>query len=486
MKRKQKAAIHSNICRIWRIWCKRPLVPVNSFIRLIWRKRPLVPVNSVSISSLIMTIIVLPGISISASAGAQDSLSYSKCIEIGLERNYALKMVKNTEQVARNNAAFGIMGMMPTLGATGTLSNSIINSRQQLFSGEIRERDNAKSNSINANIALGWTIFDGFGMFVEYRKLNELLNQGELTTRLTVETLMADIGAEYYNYLQQLKRLGTLKYIMGLSKERLRITEEKYRIGYESKLSYQQARVEFNTDSSYYLQQVQTMEAARIQLNRILALNPDTVLNIEDTIGIEYGILYEELLQQTLNNNTGLLIARRKQILSELDRKLILSKIYPVIRLNGGYNFTKSEAQTGILLENRQAGWNYGATLSYPILDRLEVHRQSKNAKLEIENAKLDLAYLEQDVLSDLNEIYLAYQQTLRLVNLEKQNLSVAIDNLDIAMERFRLGNLSGIEMREIGRMYLDAEDRLLIAQYQAKLAEISLKQISGRIQEYL
>jgi len=433
-----------------------------------------------------IAVLVLLGISFSVSIIAQDSLSFSRCIQIGLERNYSLQIVKNTEQMVRNNAGFGIMGMMPTLGATGTLNNSVIDSRQQLFSGEIRERDKAKSNSINANLALGWTIFDGFGMFVEYRKLNELLNQGELTTRLTVETLMADIGTEYFNYLQQLKRLRTIKYVMGLSKERLRITEEKYRIGYESKLSYQQARVEFNTDSSTYLQQVQTLEAARIQLNRILALDPDTVLQIEDTIIIESGFLYDDLLQHTLNNNTGLLIARKKQTLSELDRKLILSKIYPVIRLSGGYNFTKSEAQTGILLENRQAGWNYGATLSYPLLDRMEVHRQNKNAKLDIENAKLDLAYIEQDVLSDLNEIFLAYQQTLQLVELEKQNLSVALDNLDIAMERFRLGNLSGIEMREIGRDYLDAEDRLLNAQYQAKLAEIYLKQISGRIQEYL
>jgi len=166
-----------------------------------------------SVISIRITLIVLLlfGISFPRSLTAQDSLSFSRCIEIGLERNYALKMVKNTEQMARNNANFGIMGMMPTVGATGTISNSVIDSRQQMFSGDIRERDNAKSNSLNANIALNWTIFDGFGMFVEYRKLNELLSQGEHTTRLQVETLMADIGTEYYNYLQQLKRLVTLK-----------------------------------------------------------------------------------------------------------------------------------------------------------------------------------------------------------------------------------------------------------------------------------
>jgi adhesin transport system outer membrane protein len=210
------------------------------------------------------------------------------------------------------------------------------------------------------------------------------------------------------------------------------------------------------------------------------------LLNIEDSIVIEYGILYKDMLQQTMENNTSLQIEKKKQTLSELDLKLINSKLYPVLRLTGGYNFTKSEAQAGILLENKQAGWNYGATLSYPLIDRLDVYRQRKNAKLGTENSILDMENLEQEVLSNLNEIYLSYQDGIKLVELEKQNLSVAHDNFNIAMERFRLGNLSGIEMREIERTYLDAEDRLLVAQYKAKLAEISLKQISGRIQEYL
>jgi adhesin transport system outer membrane protein len=430
--------------------------------------------------------VILFCISFQRPANAQDSLSFSKCIEIGLERNYSLKMVKNTEIMARIDQKYGIMNMMPTLAATGTVSNSVINSKQQLFSGEVRERDNAKSNSLNAGIALNWTIFDGFGMFVQYRQLNEILSMGELTTRLTIENLMADIGTQYFLYLQHLRRLKTLKYVMNLSKERLRITEEKYHIGYQSKLDFQQAKVEYHTDSSLYLQQIQTLEEARIQLNRILALDPDTILHIEDTIVIEYGLRYEDMLQQTLKNNTSLQIARQKQILSELDLKLINSKLYPVLRLNGGYNFAKSEAQAGLILENRQAGWNYGATLNYPLLDRLDVHRQRKNAILEIENSRLEYENLEQEVLSNLNEIYLDYQNGLKLVELEKQNLNVARDNMDIAMERFRLGNLSGIEMREIERIYLDAEDRLLVAYYQAKLAEISLKQISGRIQEYL
>ncbi len=419
-------------------------------------------------------------------AGCQETLSFSACIGIGLEQNYNLKIIRNQEKIAYNNYTFGFMNRLPDINTRSTMNYAVIDSRQKRFSGEIQERDNARSNSLNTSIALEWTIFDGFGMFVEQKKLHEILEMGRITTRMAVENLIGMIGTEYYNYLRQQKRLKTLNYVMELSKERLRITEEKYRIGYVSKLDFQQAMVEYHTDSSLYLQQIQSLENSRIQLNRVLALKPDTVLAIEDSIIVDYGILFDDLFNQTLNNNSGLLIARQKQTLSALDMKIINSRIYPVISLNGGYTFTRSEAQAGILLENYQKGWNYGATLTFPVFNGFDLQRQRKNARIEIENSRLNYENLEQDAIATLNEIYIIYQNSLRLIELEKQNLSIAHDNFDIAMERFRIGNLSGIEMREIERMYLDAEDRLLSAQYKAKLAEISLKQISGRMQEYL
>ena len=70
------------------------------------------------------------------------------------------------------------------------------------------------------------------------------------------------------------------------------------------------------------------------------------------------------------------------------------------------------------------------------------------------------------------------------LLKLEEQNLKTAEENLDIALERYKLGNLSGLELREVQKSLLDAEERLISGEYQTKLAEISLLQISGRIME--
>jgi outer membrane protein TolC len=87
---------------------------------------------------------------------------------------------------------------------------------------------------------------------------------------------------------------------------------------------------------------------------------------------------------------------------------------------------------------------------------------------------------------ADLLDLWQAYQNNLKVVNLEQENLKVAESNYNIAHERFLLGQLSGIEMREAQKSLLDASERLLTARYTTKVCEISLMHIAGRINEYL
>jgi outer membrane protein TolC len=130
-------------------------------------------------------------------------------------------------------------------------------------------------------------------------------------------------------------------------------------------------------------------------------------------------------------------------------------------------------------------GMNYGLTLGMPIFDGWNQRRNLKNSSLDISNKELQFKEVEQSVRADLLTIYSAYSNFLRLINLEQQNLQTATENLDIAMDRYKLGSLSGIELREVQKSLLDARESLLSVQYQAKLAEISLRLISGRIMEY-
>jgi outer membrane protein TolC len=80
----------------------------------------------------------------------------------------------------------------------------------------------------------------------------------------------------------------------------------------------------------------------------------------------------------------------------------------------------------------------------------------------------------------------MAYRNNIELVNLEQENLKTAQEYYEIAIERYKLGDLSGIELREAQNSLLLAEERILLAEYNAKLCEISLLQLSGQISAYL
>jgi outer membrane protein, adhesin transport system len=425
-------------------------------------------------------------IGVSGNGFSQQALSFKECIQRAIEQNLSMQIIRNSELIAQKNLNFGIGLFLPTIDSRGTLTYAVMDSRLQRYSGEVQEKSGAHSNALGASVNLNWNIFDGFAMFVTHNRLKETLTLGQLSTRQHIENLIARIGTEYFDYYQQQKRLETLTYVMQLSKDRLRISEEKYRIGSLSKLDYQQDRIEFNADSSKYLRQEEAIENARINLANTIAQTADAGIVITDSINVDSSLTFEELKQQTLAANTSILIANQSKLLSQLDMKVINSRFYPTFFLTGAYVYNKSESQTGLTLENKQNGWNYGAGVSFPILSRFETQRQRSIAKIAIQNAALSQKQVELDILADLNLIYNAYRNNIKVLELEKQNLQTALNNFTIAQERYRLGNLSGIEMREIQRMYLDAEDRLLDALYQAKLAEISLKQISGRIQEYL
>lgn len=418
---------------------------------------------------------------------AQQPVNLRDCIAVGLERNFSVLLARNYEEIAANNYSRGNAGFLPSIELraqqTGTLNDT-----EQLFGDGERQRTSGDfGSSSNAGINMALTLFDGFRIQTTYDKLEAQQEIGMLNTRLEIENLIARIASEYYNLIQQQQQLQNLRYSVELSKERVRIDEERYLIGSGSKLQLLQAEVFLNADSSRLGRQYEEVRASRIRLNELMAADDlhEQLIPFDSIIEVDPGLAYEQLLNSAMEHNTVLHIASRNRQLAAFDRQIAASHAYPYLGLSSGYGYTYSTFQSGNLDSQRRLGLNYGLTLTFNIFDGHNQQRRMSNAIIEEENRLLNYEYTEKSVLADLLTIYNAYQNNLRLLELETQNLEVARETLDIAMERYRLGALSGIELREVQKNLLEAEERLLSIQYQTKLAEISLRQIAGKIMNY-
>lgn len=434
-------------------------------------------------------IIIISTLFFTAGPGsAQIIYDVESAIATGLENNYSIIVAKNRETISDNNFTRGNAGFMPTLDFSSRYSGTINTTEQRLAAGGENVSKGIHNSAATAGVSLGWSIFRGFSVQTTYKKLGELRELGELNTQLAVENLIARIVAEYNYHIQQRRLYSNLEFALSLSRERMRIDEERYLIGAGSKLQYLQSKVYFNSDSSRLARQNEVLRASEIRLNELMAVDDlgQTVIVADTMLVIDGALTLDQLLAGTLELNTALEIARRNQVVTGFDYKIISSRSYPYLTLSSGYNTTLSMFETGTFSSQLTNGMNYGLTLGVNIFDGYNQQRDRKNALIEIENRDLQYLQVEQELRSDLLIIYSGYINNLGLIMLEEQNLATAAENLEIAFERYKLGNLSGLDLREVQKSLLDAEERLLSVQYQTKSAEISLLQISGRIMEYM
>jgi hypothetical protein len=421
-------------------------------------------------------------------ASGQDLIyGLDDCIRIGLERNFSLLIARNSETIAKNNFTIGNAGFLPTLDLTSRHNGSLNDIKRNYTDGSQTISDNEFNTGTSAGLSLGLTIFNGFNVQTTYKKLDELKQIGELNTQLSIENLLSDIIVGYYGYVQQVQLLKNFKYAVELSKERLRIDEARYLLGSSSKLQVLQSRVYLNADSSRLSRHMEVVHAAQIRLNELMAVDNlgQSFLTRDTSITVNPELLFEKLLDETLAKNTGLQLAAKNKIISEYDYKLVVSRSYPYLNASTGYNYSFNTYYPSTTKNQTTNGLSYGLTFGLNIFDGFNQRRSIRNSSIDIKNKELRYLEIEQGVKADLITIYSAYSNFLRLISLETQNLQTATENLDIAMERYRLGNLSGIDLREVQKSLLDARESLLSVESLAKLSEISLLLISGNIMNY-
>lgn len=420
---------------------------------------------------------------------SQEIFDLKKCISYGLQNNLDIRIVQNSQQIAEQNATVGNAGYLPTLDLSSNYGGNLYHIyNQEQTSGDVVTEfsDNNRLNqSMDAGIYLNWSIFEGLSINTNYKRLKELQQVGELNTRLTIENMIADLSAEYYNYIQQIIQYNNLKSALKLSEERLRIVAERYGIGSMSRLDMQQAKVDFNSDSSRLVKQKESLFVSRVSLNHIMGSEDVEQMVLVSDTSISFGIhelSKEQIWQDALANNLFLLLSEKEISIAQLDLKSLQSVNYPYLRINAGWGYHHYNNKTPQMSKQNQLGLNYGVTLGINIFDGMNRTRQQRNARIEIQNRKLEYNNLVLSLKSDFANIWMAYQNNLSLMQLEEENVKTAIDNYEIAMERYMLGDLAGIELREAQNSLLEAEERLVQTQYNTKLCEISLLQISGKI----
>lgn len=415
------------------------------------------------------------------SASAQELLTLEEAVAIGLENNYGIKISRNTVEQAENNHSLGNAGFLPGIDATASRTESIQDSEFQA-GGESRITEGAKSSNTNAAINLDWTLFDGLRMFSTYDRLGQIQDLSEMQLDLNQEFLVTDISLVYFNIIRISEQLKILQNNIEVTEERIEIEETKVDLGSGSEYDLLQARSDLSEDRAAYIRETNNLTEAKINLNELLGRQPGEDFEVVSDISVNRSLAKEQLYQNLIEQNTELAIARAEEDISELELREIRGERFPEISFSSGYSFNRNESGGGFFTFNETVGFSYGLTARVPIFDGFNLNRRIQNAKINQRNAEISRQQERLRLESNFESAYRAYGNAVELVDLEEDNFQNAEQTLDIALERFRLGSISSLEFREAQTTYLQAENRLINAKYEAKIAETELLQLSGNI----
>ncbi|MEP1305135.1 MAG: TolC family protein [Balneola sp.] len=427
--------------------------------------------------------LVLVGILFSVmNVSAQDTLRIEEAIQKGLEKNFAIRIAKNEARIASNNNSLGNAGFLPVVTADGTISKRIEDNETQYSTNTIPDRNDkgAETTNYNYGIDATWTVFDGLTMFATKDRLSLEADIGDEQARLEIENLLADLISAYYQIVAQQKAQIVLQNTVQISEERIRIAETKKDLGSGSEYDLLQARADYNADRAALIRSGTTLKQSKIIVNQILSDTSFDDFDVESKIEMGEIMSLKVLLEKANEENKSLMITRLNERVASKEIDELKGDWFPQVDVNGGYGYNKTETSTGFVDFSKTSGFNYGITARINLFDGFNKNRRTQNAQIRLKNQQLEYEDLRLAINSETQQVYEQYIDALSLIELEQENLQYTKQSQEIALERFRLGTINSVELREAQLSLLNAENRLILAQIEAKNAETELLRLSG------
>lgn len=421
---------------------------------------------------------------------AQKEILLEQVISLALEKNYDVQIVRNTAEAASTNNHYSWGAFLPQITATGSVLWTENDQEIRVRNRNSDQIDTLEGPTAAANIGasaqLVWTLFDGTRMFAARERIVVLAEQGQVALKDQMTNTIADVIINYYDIVRQKQQLKAIREQMSVSEERVKLAERKLQVGTGIKPELLQARVDFNAQRAQVLQQQSTIAQLKQALNALVGLKLPAQYEVADTILINLQLNTETLAPNVENSNFALQAARQNVRIASLALRERRAEYLPFLNFIAAYNYNKAD-NTKLLnpygtFYLQSNGYNYGFTFNFPILTGFNTRRLNQVARIEVDRQSLLYNQLKTNVEVGLQNAYVAYDNAKKILLIEEETIGLAKENVSIALESFKRGITTFIELRTAQQSLADAYSRLITARYNAKVAETELLRLSGSL----
>lgn len=417
------------------------------------------------------------------SVSAQEMLTKQEAIEETLQNNFGIEIASNDLEIAENNKNILNSGFLPSLTGVAGGNYNLEDQEVTFNDGSTNVVDGAETTQYNASVNLNYTLFDGLGRWYNYKSLKETYDLGELQARQTIETTILQLFSVYYEVARITENIEVLKQTLENTKTRLTRAGYAFDYGQVNKLEVLNAEVDIVTDSINLLNAKQQLRNTKRDLTVVLNAELDRSFEVDTLVAFIGELQIEQFIKKADTNNVRLLQARKNIAITDYNYKASKSVFLPSVGLNGSYGWNKGEFPVTSFASSRTTtGFAAGVSLTWDLFDGGSGITNIKNLRIQKDSQQLLLKQIENEVKRDVANANDAYQNRLEVYRLQEQNVVTATNNYERSQERYKLGQITSVELRQAQINLLNAKTNKNLAKYEAKLSELELLQLTGQL----
>jgi len=420
------------------------------------------------IKQLTLAGLLLVGLSASAQ---QKKWSLQECVDYALENNITILQGENSILNNEQNIDAAKGQFLPSV--SGFVGHTLSLGNRELFPGQFVDRTD---NSTNASISLNQTVFNGFRLTNLYKQSQLNLETSKLELNRIKDDISLNVVNAYLNVLFNIENLEIAKAQYSFSKKQLDQVRDLVDAGVQPQANVYDAEATLSSDLQSVTVAENNYELALLSLSQLLQL-PYEGFEVEvielDNPSSE--LMYNNaspIVSYALDNRYEIKVAQKNIENSALNIEISKSGYLPTVSFN--YAFGSNVFFTNLIDTedsffnqlNNQKGHRFSLNVSVPIFSQFQNKTNVAKAKIQEENAQLNLKQAKLDVEANVQRAFTDAKAALRAYEAAKSSLQSQKIAFQNSQERYDIGAMNAFDLEQSRLRLVNAESSLVNAKY--------------------
>ena len=397
-------------------------------------------------------------------------ITFDEAISLALDQNYLLKRSASNVELSSINVAQRKYNFLPDLRFSSNGGQSYGRTFDLTEGNLVNQTINSLSSSFSSSI----NVFNGFGDVASLDQARLQLTANDLDYERERQTVVFTVMRNYLDLIATNELVRIREENLTAQQQLLTQIEEFVRVGQRATADLYQQQASTATAEANLLDAERSYQLAEVALIQTLQLDPFGAYEFVVPAADSTALIPEQydartMLQNAFERRLDLQAAQYDIDAAEQGVRVAKSGYWPSINFSlntrSSYNDLAQDNFSDQFFD-RNRNSSVGLSLSFPVFDRFFTRNSVQQARVQLNNAQLDMDNMRQNIALQVRQAYLDYLTDEKRLDVTAKQLRSAEQALEAEQERYNVGVSTLVELTQARAAYEQAAGDQLEARY--------------------